>query len=466
MKVLILFLVLFEFATALNTSEIIHPGKSIVAFENFGTLNEGVKVAFAKLTLDSSVVISTMEEFESELNVLQNADLSPFQKGNIERLSQSMELTKDSEERMKRNLKTVEVKEVPVQNEDFVIEVSYDFRPDPSSQTEGYQEEDEFTNVSTLKFLMKMMDLSSAVSDVNSVLDGQLFLSPLNDQARKQYEDAIEKIKEKYIKLVLHEVRAREPIITKFENGVIEAYVPFHMINTNEEINLFRLLKIPLVFNNEVFIQIEGSSVLGIQKTADTTKYYFFEKDEISNCISPKRWYEEQRYLCRQSFETQESSKIARTCEGALYLKSHKNIKKACLAKFTKPSNLAIFLNQDTTIKYLIFTPPYEDILLECDGEKSPLEIRLENFQLISDSGSCTLVEQKWKMFSSYLHLREGIVISRLRDHRSIGVEIREIEDSEIESIWPELASAQFRENIIKEKSNVTNSVIYKRDEL
>ena len=94
------------------------------------------------------------------------------------------------------------------------------------------------------------------------------------------------------------------------------------------------------------------------------------------------------------------------------------------------------------------------------------MEIRLENFQLISDSGSCTLVEQKWKMFSSYLHLREGIVISRLRDHRSIGVEIREIEDSEIESIWPELASAQFRENIIKEKSNVTNSVIYKRDEL
>mgnify|MGYP001370219636 CR=1 FL=1 len=158
-----------------------------------------------------------------------------------------MELTKDSEERMKRNLKAVEVKEVPFQNEDFVIEVSYDFRPDPSSQTEGYQEEDEFTNVSTLKFLMKMMDLSSAVSDVNSVLDGQLFLSPLNDQARKQYEDAIEKIKEKYIKLVLHEVRAREPIITKFENGVIEAYVPFHMINTNEEINLFRLLTIPLV---------------------------------------------------------------------------------------------------------------------------------------------------------------------------------------------------------------------------
>ena len=48
MKVLILFLVLFEFATALNTSEIINPGKSIVAFENFGSLNEGVKVNLEK----------------------------------------------------------------------------------------------------------------------------------------------------------------------------------------------------------------------------------------------------------------------------------------------------------------------------------------------------------------------------------------------------------------------------------
>ena len=333
MKVLILFLVLFEFATALNTSEIINPGKSIVAFENFGSLNEGVKVAFAKLTLDSSVVISKMEEIETELIVLQNADLNPFQKGTIESLSQSMVLKKELEEHMKNNLKTVEVKEVPVENEDFVIEVSYDFRPDRSSKIESYQVVEEFTNehdVSTFKLLMKMMDLSSEITDVNSVLEGRFF-NPLNDQARKQYEDAIEKIKERYDNLVLHELRAREPIITKFENGLIEAYVPFHMIKTNEEINLFRLLKIPLVFNNEVFIQIEGSSVLGIQKTADTTKYYFFEKDEISNCISPKRWYEEQRYLCRQSFETQESSKIVRTCEGALYLKSHKNIKKACL---------------------------------------------------------------------------------------------------------------------------------------
>ena len=75
MKVLI-FCALFEFATALNKSEIIQPGKSIVAFENFGTLNEEVKVAFAKLTLDSSLVISTMEEIESELSFLQKADLN------------------------------------------------------------------------------------------------------------------------------------------------------------------------------------------------------------------------------------------------------------------------------------------------------------------------------------------------------------------------------------------------------
>ena len=102
MKVLI-FCALFEFATALNKSEIIQPGKSIVAFENFGTLNEGVKVAFAKLTLDSSVVIATMEEIQSEIHVLQknNGDLHPIQKENIELMGQTMALHKESEDRMK-----------------------------------------------------------------------------------------------------------------------------------------------------------------------------------------------------------------------------------------------------------------------------------------------------------------------------------------------------------------------------
>ena len=461
MKVLI-FCALFEFATALNKSEIIQPGKSIVAFENFGTLNEEVKVAFAKLTLDSSLVISTMEEIESELSVLQKADLNHFQKGTIERMSQSMELKKELEERMKRNLNTVEVKENPAQDEDFVIEVFYDFRP-KSYQTEGYQDElPTEIDVSIFKIVMKMMDESSAVSDVNSVLDSQLF-NPLNDLARKQYEDAIKKIKERYDELILHEVTFRETIITKFENGVIEAYVPFHMVKPEEEVKLFRFLtNIPLVFQNKIFIQIEATSILGIRKNADTTTYFLFEKDNISNCMIPKRWFEKQRYLCRQGFDHQETSEIVGTCEGALYLESHENIKKTCSTKFTKPSNLAVFLNQDK--KYLIFTPPYEDVLLDCDGEKSPLQIRLENLQIISDSGSCTLVEQKWKLFSSYLHFREGIAIGR--DYSRNEEEIREIENSEIESIWPELGSAQFRENIIKEKSNVTNTVIYKRDEL
>ena len=124
--------------------------------------------------------------------------------------------------------------------------------------------------------------------DVNAVTKGP-FLPPFNQQGKEQYEGAIEKIKEIFDRHMLHDEPSSETIITKYENGIIEAYVPIHMIEPNEEITLFRMIHIPLIFKNQVFIKIEESSaIIGVRKLAETPTFFFLQEDDFLKCRGPK----------------------------------------------------------------------------------------------------------------------------------------------------------------------------------
>ena len=115
----------------------------------------------------------------------------------------------------------------------------------------------------------------------------------------------------------------------------------------------------------------------------------------------------------------------------------------------------------------MTFTPPYEDLKLECEDRNSPFEIRLENLQLISDPGSCTVIGQKWSKLQLHFQYGDRTFKSLIENSKRISVTTYEIEDDEIESIWPELGSTQFREKIVKTKANVTKSaVIHEKNEL
>ena len=150
-----------------------------------------------------------------------------------------------------------------------------------------------------------MMASAHDVADVLSVSSGHPVRESFNRKRRGQYQDAIEQIKKKFNEHVLQEERSRKPILTKFENGIIEAYVPIHMIKPNEEMSLFRLSNIPLVFKNEVFIEIrESSTFLAVQKIEETERFYILKKDELSRCSEPKSWYERQSYFCRERYES------------------------------------------------------------------------------------------------------------------------------------------------------------------
>ena len=115
----------------------------------------------------------------------------------------------------------------------------------------------------------------------------------------------------------------------------------------------------------------------------------------------------------------------------------------------------------------MTFTPPYEDLKLECEDRNSPFEIRLENLQLISDPGSCTVIGQEWNKLQLHFQFGDRTFKSLVENSKRISVTTYEIEDAQIESIWPEIGSTQFREKIVKTKANATKSaVIRERNEL
>ena len=158
------------------------------------------------------------------------------------------------------------------------------------------------------------------------------------------------------------------------------------------------------------------------------------------------------------------AAQIAQTCLGALFFKRYDQVKDTCLVNFRVPSNLVVVLSKD---KYLTFTPPYEDLKFDCEGENSNLEVRLQNLQLISEVKFCKIIDQEWNTLNSYLQFGDRTVKSLVGNSKWISVTTNEIEDDEIESIWPELGSTQFREKIVKTKANVTKSaVIRERNEL
>ena len=181
-----------------------------------------------------------MAEIESDFDVIKNTDvdLSPLQKETITLMQESIESRHTFLEQMKEDMDLLEIKDIPPEDQYFVAEVTYDFNHDlfvdarMSLFQEAFPEATDF-EFSLIKLSKKITSSFFDIDDVLSVTGRFGFHGPWSRKRREQYQAAVDKIEKGLKEHFLHEERYRKPIITKVENGLIEAYVPIYMTKPN-----------------------------------------------------------------------------------------------------------------------------------------------------------------------------------------------------------------------------------------
>ena len=421
-----------KFAKVLKTE-----AQNSIIFEKVGTLWSNVKYGYLRFEIDMNPMYQNIEkckhEFEQiEHNFTEDKSIVEFIKTDLESLAIKMKKAKNLEKKVK----------------DFgedIPENSVVVNVPKSKPRDRIILSEEPIIVLGMKILDNRFKIDDFLSMIETYVDWQCQVVPTFFSRFDHTFDVEAGISELLEHFPNYQIKSQDGFSFRYiEIGKIEIIQKVTLIDTEQIFDWYERLSIPLVYKNEVLIDLDTKREFAVQE--DKKQFAIIPKDFHVYCK-----YEHVGRFCTESLQIMDQSQFEKTCYGTLYFQKFGNIKENCNFQFNTPE---IFAKRSGNYEQLVFHPDPEKAQIECnekqvdDWEKT---IDLHKFQKLQIPGSCTV------------HTSQFVLLGRQQDIFKVNEKEftnHILSNTDLEKIWPELKNKKVREMIHEEKSTQGNMKI------
>ena len=445
----LILLTLFNPSTCDEVVKVIsEEGKNEIIFEELGTLWTHVKRGYLRFELDLSKLYKTADDLEKDYN--RQKGLKEHDSYVINHIETDLKMLKDQIKLVKKYGRKLESKEYELEEDSddplkgIVEPREWEIPTAPKMiQNVEHKQPDKPKRVYENPMLMLNLDIMEAkynmldvVQMLKQIVEWKMIPTISKFDRNFDVEAATKKLRQTFDDKNRYKVSSQNGYsFKKIGDSKFEILQKLIFISDDYEFKLYERLDLPLVYNNEIFIEFEANRHFVMHPKRET--FAILPKEYYHYCQSKS--FGKQRF-CTESLKLEWLNKndFQKTCYGTLLFKNFQNIHENCLTSMHPAKSLAKSTGRS---EFMTYTPDPEVATLDCSVHQHwEKKVYLYKFQSLQIPGYCEL------------RTSSSILFGRSHDPFSVTKEYIKHSVGDLEKIWPQLTNKRLRGIVTKEE--------------